>query len=241
MKKQKAIAIIPARSGSKRIPQKNIKELSGRPMIAWTIEAALASKLFADVLVSTDCQAIADISKSCGAQVPFLRNEAVSDDFTPVAEATLAALLQMEEYKQTKYDVVVQLMPNCPCRDASDIIAAFNNFTQQRIDSQISAFQYGWMNPWWAMMLDEISGMPKPLFPKKLKKRSQDLNELYCPSGAVWITKTDKLKNKRTFYGSSYQLFLLDWDKAIDIDEMVDFKMAEMILFVRKEKPGFFE
>ena len=113
---KKVIAIIPARSGSKRIPKKNIIDFMGKPMIAWTIEAARESKIFYDVLVSTDSEEIANLSRRFGASAPFLRDAKDADDITPVSEATINALINMENKSNVKYDMVVQLMPNCPCR-----------------------------------------------------------------------------------------------------------------------------
>ncbi len=230
---KKAIAIIPARAGSKRIANKNIALLQGKPMIAWTIEAALDSGLFQDVLVSTDGQEIADIAKKLGASVPFLRDKRDADDQTPVWTATLNALKQMEKHKNEKYDVVAQLMPNCPCRTAEDIKQAFKAFAEAGSDSQISVFKFGWMNPWWAMKVNK-SMKPEPVFPEALKKRSQDLEELFCPTGAIWIAKADALKQNATFYGPDYHVHELAWENAVDIDEEADLRMAELIMLKRE-------
>src|SRR5690606_40024071 len=117
------IAIIPARGGSKRIPHKNITEFCGKPMIAWTIQAAKDSGLFDRVLVSTDDQRIAEVSKTWGAEVPFLR-ASFADDHTPVSEATASALQQAMNHWQESYASVTQLMANCPLRTADDITQA---------------------------------------------------------------------------------------------------------------------
>jgi len=230
---KKAIAIIPARAGSKRIKNKNITMLLSKPLIAWTIEAALGSGLFQDVLVSTDGQEIAEIAKKLGASVPFLREPKEADDHTPVWTATLNALKQMEDYKKYKYDVVIQLMPNCPCRTAEDIKAAYQAFSAADADSQISIFKFGWMNPWWAMKVNKNMNT-EPIFPEALRKRSQDLDELFCPTGAIWIAKTEALKKSGTFYSPSYRVHELTWESAVDIDEEADLRMAELIMIKRK-------
>lgn len=236
----RVIAIIPARSGSKRIPNKNIVNFMGKPMIAWTIEAALKSGIFSDVLVSTDGEDIAEVSRSLGVEVPFLRNPKDADDHTPASVATINSFIQMEMYKPVKYDIIVQLMPNCPCRTADDIIASYETFMNSGANFQISVFQFGFMNPWWAMELEGEPMRPKPLFPDALKKRSQDLNKLYCPTGAIWIADAEQLKTQKTFYGEKYSICLMDWTHAVDIDNYEDFKIAQLA-FALKNKVQVFK
>lgn len=222
----KRIAVIPARGGSKRIPGKNIIEFCGKPLIAWTIEAAIRSELFDRVVVSTDDLKIADISKSFDAEVPFLRND-YCDDFAPVSNATLAAVLQAAHHWNENYDIVVQLMANCPVRTAQDIINAIGAFEHKNRDFQISCFKMGWMNPWWAAKLDQ-NMEPKNIFPAEMKNRSQDLPELYCPTGAIWIAKFDNLVIEKSFYGTNHCYEPMNWTNAIDIDDYDDLKFAEI-------------
>lgn len=220
----RSIAIIPARGGSKRIPQKNIIEFFGMPMIAWTIKAALDSQMFDRVLVSTDDEAIAEIAREYGAEVPFLR-VAAADEFSHVSSATIAALEQAESYWNEKYDIVVQLMPNCPLRNVKDIQTSVNYFMEHNIKYQISCFEYGWMNPWWAATLDK-NNKPERLFKESIFKRSQDLEKLYCPTGAIWIALASGLRNAGTFYGPDHIFNVLDWTSSVDIDEEKDLEMA---------------
>lgn len=224
----KAIAIIPARGGSKRIPGKNIIDFGGRPMIAWTIQAALDSGIFDKVLVSTDSAEIAEISTHHRALVPFLR-ENNADDITPVSQATLGSLIKAEKHWKTHYDVVVQLMPNCPLRTAKDIRESMEFFIKQAHSFQISVFRYGWMNPWWAMTINK-EGVPRRLFETAAHSRSQDLENLYCPTGAIWIANRDPFIQAETFYGPGYRVNELSWLSAIDIDDVDDLKMAECAL-----------
>lgn len=231
----KNIAIIPARGGSKRIPQKNIIDFFGKPLIAWTIEAALQSGCFDRVLVSTDDAAIAELAKSLGADCPFLRNNA-ADDYSPVSLATLAALNQAEEYWDVTFDLVTQLMPNCPLRNANDIKASLIHFNEHATNFQISCFSYGWINPWWAVKIGE-SKQPTPLFPESLNKRSQDLDKLYCPTGAIWIGRSSSLKESQTFYGPNHIFCSLPWTSAVDIDELDDLQMAKAVKRMLEEEP----
>ncbi len=229
------IAIIPARSGSKRIKNKNIIELSGKPLIHWTIEAAIKAGVFAKVLVSTDDEKIAEISRQAHAEVPFLRPHA-HDDEAAVSLATLTALKQAESHWQTEYEMVVQLMPNCPLRASHDITDAIAHFKQYQALSLLSCFSFGWMNPWWSFTLEK-NGQAQHLFPESLTKRSQDLEELYCVSGSVWITQGKTLKQTQSFYTDDTRYFPIPWKRAIDIDTPEDLDMAKVI----KETSGFSE
>lgn len=230
----KHIAIILARGGSKRLPRKNILDFNGKPMLAWSVEAALQSGQFDRVLVSTDDPEIADIARTFGAEVPFLR-DAAADDITPSSEATLAALRQAEQHWGEQFDVVSQLMANCPLRDAEDIKSATEAFASRDASSQISCFRYGWMNPWWAAKLNE-QGKPDYLFPETRLARSQDLPPLYCPSGAIWIARVQELKAEKTFYTRGHTFYPLSWMSAMDIDDAEDMEMAKACFLIKQQK-----
>ena len=221
------IAIIPARGGSKRIPRKNVTVFRGRPMIAWTIEAALESGVFDTVLVSTDDVEIAEIARAEGAEVPFLR-KAHADDQSPVSEAIISALHQAERHYDSSFDSVTQLMPNCPLRGAEEIRAAWEHFDSGAHRFQISAFEFGWMNPWWAARMGG-DGQPNWLFPEARLSRSQDLDRLYCPTGAIWLAEASALVAARSFYGPGHVLWPMPWQAAIDIDDWHDLQMAEAL------------
>lgn len=227
------IAIIPARGGSKRIPRKNIINFDGKPMIAWTIRAALESDCFDRVLVSTDSEEIAEVSIAAGASVPFLRQEN-ADDAAPSSLATISALKQAEAHWQTRYDRVAQLMPNCPLRNAGHIRDAVEHFAQKNLEYQISCFRFGWMNPWWAVSLDE-DRVPTQLFTVAVSKRSQDLEHLYCPTGAIWLAGRDALLEASTFYGPGHRYYPMDWVGAVDIDDMDDYRMALVLVRMNRE------
>jgi len=223
--KSKIVAIIPARGGSKRIPHKNIIDFCGKPMIAWTIEAALKSELFDQVIVSTDDISIAEISKKHGAVVPFLR-DSHNDDYSAVSDVTVHVLKELRTRLNLEYDVVVQLMANCPLRNSDDIKKSITNFVEKKALFQISCFKYGWMNPWWAHSFDEHQKL-YPLFPKALKSRSQDLPDLYCPSGAIWIALVKDFLKSGSFYGDQYNFYPLSLKSSIDIDDYDDLNMAK--------------
>lgn len=196
-------------------------------MIGWTIEAALQSGAFDHVLVSTDDAEIADAARAEGAEVPFLR-DAHADDQSPVSNAVITALHQAQRHYATSFDVVAQLMPNCPLRGAGEIHAAWTHFQQGSHRFQISAFEFGWMNPWWAARIAP-DGQPDWLFPEGRSARSQDLDRLYCPTGAIWIADAPALIEARSFYGPGHVLCPMPWQAAVDIDDVQDLHMAEAL------------
>lgn len=229
------IAVIPARGGSKRLPRKNLVEFFGKPMLVWTIEAALETRLFDRVLVSTEDAAIAEIARRHGASVPFLRDRHF-DDFSTVSDVTLTALRQSAELLGETYDLVMQLMPNCPLRDTADIRAALAQFETGGADFQISCVRFGWMNPRWAF--ERAEGRGRPLFPEAAQRRSQDLPPLYCPTGAIWIAHVDALRRSGTFYGPGQRFEPLSWISAVDIDDEDDLAFARAAYLVKHGRAG---
>lgn len=219
------IAVIPARGGSKRIPRKNIIEFKGKPLIAHTIEAALKSQVFDDVLISTDDETIETVAKQYGAKSPGLRTEA-ADDYTPVSEATIFTVKQYETQFDKKVDVVVQLFAVCPLRDDVDIRKALEYFRNHNCKFLLSCYKFTWMNPWWAFTMK--ADKPDQIFKDKLV-RSQDLPKLYSPTGAIWIADRDALFEANTFYGPDHRMWEISWKHAIDIDSWEDLQMANVI------------
>lgn len=230
------IAIILARGGSKRLPRKNVLPLGGRPMLAWSVGAALDAGCFDRVLVSTDDAEIAAVAREAGAEVPFLR-DAAADDQAPSSAATRVALQQAEAHWGECYDTVAQLMANCPLRSAGDIRDAMTAFETGNAPAQISAFRFGWMNPWWAARL-QADGQPDWLFPEARSARSQDLPPLYCPSGALWLAERDAFLEGGSFYLPGHTLHPMDWMSAMDIDDEADLAMAEVCVALRLRAEG---
>ncbi len=225
----KVIAVIPARGGSKRIPKKNIIDFMGKPIIAWTIEAAKKSKLFHRIVISTDSSEIADVALQYGIEVPFLRDDK-SDDTSTVTEATLVAIKQAEAHYNEKYDIVIQLMANAPLRDENDINSHFDFFLATNNTFQVSSFRFGWMNPWWAFRI-KSDGTHEWMLKKGYGKRSQDLDELYCPTGVIWIANVESLKKSNTFYGPGFGFCEINWKRAVDIDNYEDLEFAKALYY----------
>jgi CMP-N-acetylneuraminic acid synthetase len=229
------IAIIPARGGSKRIPGKNIRPLAGKPLIAYTIEAALGSGLFHRVVVSTDSHEIAAVARMHGAEVPFLRSAEISDDLTPVSAATADALEKLDP-NGNQYQVVAQLMANCPLRNVEDVRSSYKQFSGTGANAQISVVRYGWQNPWWAMRRNLTDFSIEPLFPREMTARSQDLPELFCPTGAIWWGRTKTLRDQRTFHIPGRTGWEITWQHGVDIDTAEDMQFAESLLQLSEKR-----
>ena len=229
--KKKILCVIPARGGSKRIKNKNIIKFQNKPLIYWTIKAAKKSKYIDNIVVSTDSPKIKEQSEKFGIKIPFLRKSS-KDDKSSVHQATLEAISQTESF-YGKYDTVIQLMPNCPLRTNKHCEDALKFFFKNKNKSSISFFKYEWMNPWWA---HRWKGKKfQNLFKNTVFQRSQDLPELFCPTGAVWISDINRLKKYKTFYSPNYKPFMMDMFSAIDIDTIEDLKLAN-IFFKEKNK-----
>ena len=222
---KKILAIIPARAGSRRIKNKNIIFFKGKPMIIKTLDVAKKCKYIDKIIVSTDSKKIQNICKLVGVYTPFLRKDSY-DEHSSVQQATLSAIKQTEEYFG-KFDVVIQLMANCPLRKIKTLNLSIKNFFKKKIKSQISFFDYGFANPWWAHKIKNKKIIP--LNQKKLFKRSQDLEKLYCPTGSIWISNINTLKKYRTFYSPNYSYFIMNFDEAIDIDTLEDLSLARKL------------
>ena len=226
------IAVIPARKGSKRIKNKNIIKFNNKPMIYWTIKAAKDSKIFDYIFVSTDSKKTAKISKKYGAEVPFLRTKKLSNDKISVHAVTVDSIKRLQRTLNRKFDTVVQLMPNCPFRTAKDIVMAYNFFKKKKYNFLISCTKFFITNPWWACKILK-NGIVRRIFPINFKKRSQDMNLLYSPTGAIWIAKIKNLLNEKTFYGKNFRFYKMNFKSAIDIDNIEDLNFANNIIQVK--------
>jgi N-acylneuraminate cytidylyltransferase len=227
MAQSSCLAVIPARGGSTRIPRKNIRKFMGRPLIACTIEAALESGIFARVIVSTDDEEVAEISRSFGAEVPFMRTAALADNHTASSPVTADALERLDPLGG-RYAYVAQLLPTCPLRNASDVRASFQQMLATGAPAQISITRFGWPYPWWALERDAQLRLV-PLFPEATQKRSQDLPPLFGPVGAIWWAKAESLRQTHDFYMPDHSGWEIPWERAVDIDTEDDWRMAELL------------
>ena len=223
----KNIAIIPARSGSKGLKDKNIKELDKKPMMAYTIEAALASEMFDCVHVSTDSGAYADIARAYGADVPFLRVNELAKDQTSTWDALRYAVLQYKELGR-EFDLVTLLQPTSPLRGAEDIRGAMRVFQEKNADAVISVCELE-HSMQICNTLGENESMYQFIDSNKVGAR-QAFVPYYRINGAIYIQKMHMLMNKENLYNERSYAYVMDKLHSIDIDDAFDFAVAEMAL-----------
>jgi len=231
--RKQRVAIVPARGGSRRIPRKNIVDFGGRPLLAWSVEAGLASGAFDDVFVSTDDAEIAAAAVAAGAQVPFLR-DAAADDHATISDVTLHFLAQLETRLGLRYDTVAMLQATCPLRDAEDVRNAVAAIDASGAPLQMSCFDFAWSNAWWAFQR-AADGTGKWLHPEMIEKRSQDQPPLFGLTGAICIGRVDSLRAAGTFYGPGQRFEPISWQAAVDIDTIEDLEFARAVLAMRRQ------
>ncbi|MBB1428510.1 acylneuraminate cytidylyltransferase family protein [Shewanella sp. SG44-2] len=224
---RKVIALIPARSGSKRLPRKNVLPLQGKPLIAWSIAAGLESNYVDQVIVSTDCNEIANVARQYGAKTPFMRPSDISDDSTSM-DCVIFHLLT--ELSVNDSDIVVILQPTSPLRLAVDIDAALDKLITVNCDSVVSLCECE-HSPYWSNSLPNDGNMGTFIKEDVKGKRSQDLPTCYRLNGAVYVfTASSFIKNKGIKYNNNMFSIIMPTIRSVDIDNYIDFKLAEAIL-----------
>lgn len=221
------IAIIPARSGSKGLKDKNIKRLNGKPLMGYTIEAALKSDIFDCVHVSTDSGQYAQLARENGADVPFLRDAELATDSASTWDALRSVI---EKYREIgkEFDTVTLLQPTSPLRDAGDICRAFRIFAEKEADSVISVCEVE-HSPKICNTLDEDGSM-RGFIDMAVVGRRQELATYYRLNGAIYIQKTEILMEGRDLYGEKSYAYVMSKEHSVDIDDALDFLVAETIL-----------
>ncbi len=219
------IAIIPARGGSKRIPRKNIKDFSGKPIIAYSIEAALASGCFDKVIVSTDDQEIADVARLYGAEVPFFRSNENSGDYTPIGDVIDEVLLQLEEELNIEIEYFCCLFPTAPLITGERIERAYDRMIERGFDGVFTILEYSYPIQRALIIENELVSMK---WPENLKARSQDLPKSYHDAGQLYWMNRSIYKNKKTLWTDHTGVVVLSEMEVQDIDTLSDWKLAEL-------------
>ena len=230
------LGVITARGGSKRLPTKNVLNFAGKPLLGWTIEAGLKAKYIDELIVSTEDMEIAEISKSYGANVPFMRPRELSSDDVLPAEAVIHAVNYFINEQKKEFEYVVLLQPTSPLRNEHDIDKAIEFLYSKHADAVVSVCEAE-HSPLWYNTLPENLSMKKFLRDDLKSKMSQDLPTFYRVNGAIYISKVKNLLKERTFFlKDSIFAFLMDAKKSVDIDSLIDFKLAETIMQTNMEE-----
>ena len=218
------LAIIPARGGSKRLPRKNVLDLCGKPLIAYTIEATLKSKYIDKVIVSSDDEEILNISSNFGADI-IKRPIDLANDTATTFDAIKHTIENVE-----KYDYIVLLQPTSPLRNEKHIDEAIELLEKKKADAIVSVCEME-HSPLWSNTLPKDGNMNNFLKDEILNKRSQDLDKFYRLNGAIYICKTEKLiENKSFFLKDNIFAYIMNRENSIDIDEEIDFKISEVLM-----------
>ena len=218
-----AFALIPARGGSKGIPRKNIKLIAGKPLIVWTIEAALRSSLLSAVVVSTDDLEIAEIARRAGAQVPFMRPPELAQDQTPGLDPVLHALDQLPQY-----DSVLLLQPTSPMRTTQDIDGCLNLVSEKKYPSVVSVTEAD-THPYWAYRLNADETMVRFVDAAPIARR-QDLPSAFALNGAMYFARADWLRSSGNLVGAGTVAYVMSKENSVDLDTPLDWKFAELLL-----------
>lgn len=224
----KNLAIIPARAGSKGIKDKNIKLLNGKPLMSYTIETAIESKIFDEVMVSTDSKEYANIAKEYGAKVPFMRSGELSND---TASSWDVIRNVIDKYKEIdkEFDTVALLQPTSPLRVAQDIVDGYKLMNDKSANSVIGVCEVD-HSPHWMNTLPEDNSMKNFINPKFIGLPRQKLDIYYRINGALYIIKIEYLMKTHNIYENKSYALIMDKIRSIDIDEEIDFKIAESLI-----------
>lgn len=226
------IAIIPARSGSKGLKDKNIKELCGKPLMAYSIEAAIESSCFNEVMVSTDSEFYAEIARNYGATVPFLRSNASSTDIATSWEMVNEVL---EGYRKLgkKFDTFCLLQPTSPLRTADDIKYAYDLYYNKASFAVVSVCEAE-HSPLWCGRLTEPYELDKFIDVESMKQR-QSNGKFYRLNGAIYIVNINRYKNNMYLYQKGSYAYIMKQEQSIDIDTDIDFLLAELLMEKNKK------
>jgi pseudaminic acid cytidylyltransferase len=220
----KRIAIIPARGGSKRIPKKNIKKFFGKPIIAYSIETAINSNLFDEVMVSTDSDEISEIAKQYGAKVPFLRSEINADDNATTIDAIREVLEDYSKSLNTNFDYCCCIYPTAVFSKPENLVKGFDLLIQKDYNTVFPVIEFSY--PIWRG-LELVNGeKPKMIWQEHLFTRSQDLKKVYHDAGQWYWINLKKMQN--SLFTPNSGAIVLKESQAHDIDVIEDWKIAEL-------------
>lgn len=228
------LAIIPARGGSKSVPKKNIKQLAGKPLILWTIEAAEKSEYIDRIVLSTDDEEIADTCRSTGIDIPFLRPTELAQDDSMAIDNYIYTVERLNSEYNHNYKEFVVLLPTVPLRNSYDIDSAIKFFIEKDADSVISCTFLSHPIEWtFTIDKNRLIKRRKKVDTKKMMNR-QVSDNAYIPNGGVYVFKTALLKDHYSYYSKKTYAYIMPQERSVDIDTEYDFEFAEYLM--KKEK-----
>ena len=227
IKKSKVLAIIPARKGSKRLPNKNKLDLNGKPLIAWTIESAMKSIYIDDIAISTNDEDIVEIAKLYDIDVPFLRPVELSSDKASTMDVIFHTI---NFYKSIGryYDIIILLQPTSPLRTSVDIDNSFK-LLSKNVKAIVSVCELD-HSPLWSNILPTNNSLEFFLKEDVQGLRSQDLPQYYRLNGAIYLSRINYLKTNKKFFGNQSKAYIMSTNNSIDIDTKLDFELCKLIM-----------
>lgn len=225
----KVMGLITARGGSKGVPRKNVSQVAGKPLIAWTIDAAKSAKTIDRLIVSTDDEQIARISREWGAEVPFTRPADLARDDSPHVDCVIHALEQMRDHAGYEPDYLVLLQPTSPLRTSADIDAAVNLALQQDVDAVVSVCETH-DHPFLVRRMD-AGGVLSPFMPCDLDyARRQDLPAAFAMNGAIYVNRVSRLLASRKIECDNPLGYVMPPERSLQIDTPWDMRLCELVL-----------
>jgi CMP-N,N'-diacetyllegionaminic acid synthase len=230
MKAPRILGLILARGGSKRLPGKNLRLLAGKPLLAWSVEAARACAAIADVVVSTDDQAIAEAARAHGARAPFLRPPALAGDTSTSADAALHALAWLREHEGAAFDAVILLEPTSPLRASGDLPGVADLLARRwdETDAVVTVGRVQLEQPSVMKRMDDDGRLAPWVAPEALGKGAAPV--AWFPYGVAYAVKTEALERHRTFYPPRVLGYTIERWQNYEVDDLFDFLCVEAVM-----------
>jgi CMP-N,N'-diacetyllegionaminic acid synthase len=233
----KVLAVIPARGGSKGVPRKNIRLVGGKPLIAYTIEPALAVKDHLHrLIVSTDDVEIAQIGKQFGAEVPFFRPPELGGDKIPMVPVLQHAVRTVEEMDGIKLDWILLLQPTCPFRTPQDILACLDLAAAGGCDSVISVVRVLAHHPILMKKIENEQLLPFVIEEKEGTRRQDYAPPAYMRNGCIYLTRRDTLVEKGSIWGDFIRPYVMPEERSVNVDSEMDMRLVEYMIQERQQK-----
>ncbi|MGE0128191.1 MAG: acylneuraminate cytidylyltransferase family protein [Blastocatellales bacterium] len=226
----RVLGLIPARGGSKGVPRKNIKLLCGRPLLAYTADAAFASRRLSRVILSTEDEEIAEVARSCGLEIPFLRPVELGRDETPMLPVVQHAVRFLEE-RGDHFDAICLLQPTNPVRTADDIDGCIQLLESNDADAVVTVLPVpAEHNPHWVYFRDDQGRLRLSTSEAAPIPRRQELPPAFHREGSVYVTRRETLMERNSFYGARLLGYEMNAERSVNIDDHEDWLRAEGLI-----------